>query len=110
MSNIPIGGISFWNGIITGSVTRRTKAKNVRLPKTNHDDKIRKKINKIENDIGLWQNNLEFFSRSKNAEKVKEEFNEKINSAYEQLKQLKDQLKLLKTAWSPFFFVTKLTN
>jgi hypothetical protein len=58
---------------------------------------IRKKINKIENDIGLWQNNLEFFSRSKNAEKVKEEFNEKIHSAHEQLKQLKDQLKLLKT-------------
>jgi uncharacterized pyridoxal phosphate-containing UPF0001 family protein len=58
---------------------------------------IRKKISKIEGDIGLWQNNLEFFSRSKNADKVKEEFNEKIQSANEQLKQLKDQLKLLKT-------------
>jgi hypothetical protein len=58
---------------------------------------IRKKISKIEGDIGLWQNNLEFFSRSKNADKVKEEFNEKIQSATEQLKQLKDQLKLLKT-------------
>ena len=58
---------------------------------------IRKKISKIENDIGLWQNNLEFFSRSQNAEKVREEFNDKIKTAAEHLKQLKDQLKLLKT-------------
>lgn len=58
---------------------------------------IRKKISKIESDIGLWQNNLEFFSRSQNAEKVREEFNEKIKTAHEHLKQLKDQLKLLKT-------------
>ena len=58
---------------------------------------IRKKISKIENDIGLWQNNLEFFSRSQNAEKVREEFNDKIKTAHEHLKQLKDQLKMLKT-------------
>ena len=58
---------------------------------------IRKKISKIENDIGLWQNNLEFFSRSQNAEKVREEFNDKIKTAHEHLKQLKDQLRMLKT-------------
>ncbi|HYF68512.1 MAG TPA: DUF349 domain-containing protein [Ohtaekwangia sp.] len=58
---------------------------------------IRKKISKIENDISLWKNNMEFFSRSSNAEKVKEEFNEKIREASDHLKQLKDQLKLLKT-------------
>jgi hypothetical protein len=59
---------------------------------------IRKKIQKIENDISLWKNNMEFFSRSSNAEKVKEEFNEKIREATEHLKQLKDQLRMLKTA------------
>ena len=64
---------------------------------------IRKKISKIENDIGLWQNNLEFFSRSQNAEKVREEFNDKIKAAHEHLKQLKDQLKLLKTVWPACF-------
>ncbi len=58
---------------------------------------IRKKISKIEGDIGLWKNNLEFFGRSKNADKYKEEFNAKIQEASEQLKQLKDQLKLLRT-------------
>lgn len=58
---------------------------------------IRKKISKIEDDISLWRNNLEFFGRSKNADKYKEEFNAKINAASDQLKQLKDQLKLLRT-------------
>ncbi len=58
---------------------------------------IRKKIVKIENDIAVWRNNLEFFGRSKNADKYKEEFNEKINTATASLKQLKDQLKLLRT-------------
>jgi hypothetical protein len=58
---------------------------------------IRKKIQKVENDIALWRNNLEFFGRSKNADKYKEEFNEKINTATDSLKQLKEQLKLLRT-------------
>lgn len=58
---------------------------------------IRKKISKVENDISLWKNNLEFFSRSQNADSVRAEFNDKIKEATEHLKQLKDQLKLLKT-------------
>ena len=58
---------------------------------------IRKRIQKTENDIALWNNNLEFFGKSKNADKVKEEFNAKIKEASDQLKQLKSQLKLLKT-------------
>ncbi|MBT1710474.1 DUF349 domain-containing protein, partial [Fulvivirgaceae bacterium PWU5] len=58
---------------------------------------IRKKIGKIENDISLWKNNLEFFSRSQNADSVRSEFNEKIKEATDHLKQLKDQLKLLRT-------------
>jgi len=59
---------------------------------------IRKKITKVENDIALWRNNLEFFGRSKNADKVKDEFNDKIKEASDHLKQLKDQLKMLKQA------------
>ncbi|HEU5292199.1 MAG TPA: DUF349 domain-containing protein [Cyclobacteriaceae bacterium] len=58
---------------------------------------IRKKILKVENDIAVWRNNLEFFGRSKNADKYKEEFNEKINTATDSLKELKAQLKLLRT-------------
>ncbi len=58
---------------------------------------IRKKISKVEGDIALWRNNLEFFGRSKNADKYKEEFNGKIQEATGHLKQLKDQLKMLQT-------------
>jgi hypothetical protein len=58
---------------------------------------IRKKITKVENDIALWKNNLEFFGKSQNAEKVREEFNDKIKEATAHLQQLKQQLKLLRT-------------
>lgn len=58
---------------------------------------IRKKITKAENDIALWKNNLEFFGKSQNAAKVRDEFNDKIKEATEHLHQLKQQLKLLRT-------------
>jgi hypothetical protein len=58
---------------------------------------IRKKISKAENDIALWKNNLEFFGKSQNADKVRDEFNEKIKVATEHLKELKQQLRLLRT-------------
>ncbi len=58
---------------------------------------IRKKIGKVENDIAVLKNNLEFFGRSKNAIKYKEEFNGQIEEATDHLKQLKQQLKILRT-------------
>lgn len=58
---------------------------------------LRKQITKAENDLATLRNNLEFFGRSKNAEKLKEEFNGKIEEAHQHLLQLKNQLKLLKT-------------
>jgi uncharacterized protein (DUF342 family) len=57
---------------------------------------LKKRISKAENDIAVLRNNLEFFGRSKNAEKYKEEFNSKITEADTELKQLKAQLKMLK--------------
>lgn len=59
---------------------------------------LRKRISKAENDIAVLRNNLEFFARSKNAEKVREEFNSKISAADVELKQLKAQLKVLRAA------------
>jgi len=58
---------------------------------------IRKKISKVENDLAVLINNLEFFGRSKNADKLKEEFNEKIKESNGHLIELKGQLKMLKT-------------
>jgi hypothetical protein len=58
---------------------------------------LRKRISKAENDIAVLRNNLEFFGRSKNAEKMKEEFNTKITAADTEIKQLKAQLKVLRS-------------
>lgn len=58
---------------------------------------IRKKISKVENDIAVWKNNLEFFANSKSADKYRDEFNEKIKDASDHLNQLKQQLRLLRT-------------
>ena len=61
------------------------------------DQTLRKQITKAENDLAVLRNNLEFFGRSKNAEKLKQEFNGKIEEASQHLIELKKQLKLLKT-------------
>jgi len=56
---------------------------------------IRKQIVKTENDIAILQNNISFFDRAKNAEKMKEEYGNKIKEAGAYLVQLKKQLKMI---------------
>lgn len=62
------------------------------------EQSLRKRIAKEENDLAILKNNLGFFGRSKNADKVRAEFNEKINAAELELGKLKGQLKLLRAA------------
>ena len=59
---------------------------------------LKKRIAKAENDLAILKNNLEFFGRSKNASKMKEEFAEQIKAGTEELEQLKKQLKVIKAA------------
>lgn len=66
------------------------------------EQQLRKKIQELENDIALWKNNLEFFSKSKQAEQLRAEFNQKIDDATAQLKEFKQQLKLLRSAGQNF--------
>lgn len=61
------------------------------------ENSIRKQIENLENDIALWKNNIEFFAESKTADKLREEFDQKINKAREELKNLKQQLKVLRS-------------
>lgn len=61
------------------------------------EQSIKTQIHKAENDIAVLRNNMEFFGRSKNAEKLKGEFAEKLDVASGHLSDLKKQLKLLKT-------------
>lgn len=59
---------------------------------------IRRKITQLENDIALWQNNIEFFAKSKTSDRLKAEFERKINSAVSQLNDLKHQLSIIQEA------------
>lgn len=57
---------------------------------------IRKQISKLEDDLSVWKNNLNFFADSKKADKLKEEFGKKIEKADEEVKKLKQQLRVLR--------------
>ena len=59
---------------------------------------IRKKMGKLENDIATLRNNMEFFGRSRNADKFKDDIQKQISEASEQLDTLRKQLKMLQTA------------
>lgn len=56
---------------------------------------LRRQISNLENDINLWQNNIDFFASSKNADKLKAEFKIKIEKTNVRLKSLKEELKII---------------
>ncbi len=53
------------------------------------------KIRKIKEDLAVWENNIGFFSNSKQSNKLKEEFEQKIEKAKSEIEGLKAKLKLL---------------
>lgn len=59
------------------------------------ENAIKRKITAIESDITTWKNNLEFFANSKTADKLKDDFKDKISSAEKELDTLKKQLDVL---------------
>jgi Domain of Unknown Function (DUF349) len=59
---------------------------------------IRAKIQNLENDLSTLKNNLEFFAKSKNAEKLKADFEHKIKKGEEDLQNMKHQLKVVRQA------------
>jgi hypothetical protein len=54
------------------------------------------KINKLREDINLWENNIGFLANSKNAILLKEEFVKKIDKAKVDVKVMEAKLKLLR--------------
>lgn len=57
---------------------------------------VSSKISKLEADIQLWENNIEFFAKSKNAEVLTRDFRDKIEKAKAELLILKEKQKLMK--------------
>jgi len=58
---------------------------------------VRRHINKLEDDIALWQNNLEFFANTKSTDKLRKDVNKKIDEANNQVEGLRRQLKMLRS-------------
>jgi ABC-type Fe3+-hydroxamate transport system substrate-binding protein len=54
---------------------------------------IRRRMTGIENDIATYRNNIEFFARSKNADKLRAEIDQKIADAEKQLDSLRQELR-----------------
>ncbi len=61
------------------------------------EGELRRQIQEIENNISLWNNNLSFFANSKTADKLKAEFDEKIEKAKEEMDHLKKQLRMVRS-------------
>jgi hypothetical protein len=79
----------------------RTKLDNLKSnPKAsrkvrNERDKFFTKIKQLESDIVLWENNIGFFAKSKNADTMIKEVEEKIESAKKLIKTLEEKVKII---------------
>jgi hypothetical protein len=56
---------------------------------------IQKSLDKLKEDVLLWENNIGFFANSKNADVLKMEFEKKIERAKAEVASLKDKLKII---------------
>ncbi|GAB3769577.1 DUF349 domain-containing protein [Spirosoma horti] len=63
-------------------------------PDNKRESDIRRRITSIENDIATYRNNIEFFARSKNADKLRADIDRKIADAEKQLDDLRHQLRV----------------
>ena len=56
------------------------------------------KIKKIKDDVALWENNIGFFSASKQTEVLRKEFEKKIEKAKREIRSFEEKLKILDEA------------
>ena len=59
------------------------------------ENQLRRKISQMEEDIALWTNNISFFAASKGADKLKADFEKRIEQTQQEVDQLKSQLDTL---------------
>lgn len=62
------------------------------------ESELRRKIKTLEDEITLTKNNLEFFGYSKNADKLRAEYQKKIDKGEAELKELNAKLRLIVAA------------
>ena len=58
-------------------------------------DKLFNRLRQIEVDITLWENNIGFFTKSKNAEQMIKDVEHKIEKGKEEIKMLEEKIKMI---------------
>ncbi len=61
-------------------------------------DKYLYKLKQIENDIILWENNIGFFAKSKNAESMIAEVERKILAGKDEIKSLEEKIRMIESS------------
>jgi hypothetical protein len=59
---------------------------------------LQNKVSKLTGEVQLWENNLGFFANSKNAAALRQEYEQKINTAKDEIQKLRDRLKELRAS------------
>ena len=67
-------------------------------PASGDERGIVQKMNKLKEEVTVLENNIGFFAKSKSANALKEEYEQKINQAKEEIAKLKEKLKEIKSA------------
>ncbi len=62
------------------------------------ENEVYKKINTLKSEIDRYRTNIDFFARSKNADLLKKDIEEKIAAATKEIKELEEQLKIIRQA------------
>jgi len=81
---------------IENQITQISNQPNADQALNRKEHAIKRQISKVENDIALFRNNMEFFADNKSTNKLRDEVEEKIKAADDELKNLKMQLKMLR--------------
>ena len=62
---------------------------------SNEKQELHEKIEKLRNDLNLWENNLGFLASSKQADLLKQEFEKKMQNARQQIALMQAKLRIL---------------
>lgn len=63
-------------------------------------EKLVFKLRQLEADIALWENNIGFFTKSKNADAMIAEVNSKINKAKEEIRLIEEKIQLIEKQYN----------
>ncbi|MBC5773392.1 DUF349 domain-containing protein [Pontibacter sp. KCTC 32443] len=94
LERVPSLSLEERNEMVVKLQVERLKSSPDAAQKLHHKEQnIRREITQLQNDIQTLRTNIEFFARSKNADKLREEYEGRIADAQHRIEQLNRQLK-----------------